>query len=174
MSRSSNWYCLTQNKPTRAAERRRFHLCAADADFPGRRAAAAAAADPKPPAPPPIKWCRRRALIVGLHILKVEEVGPGLSWKSPERSKPSRMTNENDWMCRMDDLNDVMKNDNGATFRRPNWVVAVADWELCDRGDDDDKWNLAAGRRMMHKTVMMNGGWIYMVIGGNIIGMSLS
>jgi len=38
---------LTQNKPTRAAERRRFHLCAADADFPGRRAAAA---DPKPPA----------------------------------------------------------------------------------------------------------------------------
>jgi len=36
-------------KPTRAAERRRFHLCAADADFPGRRAAAAAA-DPKPPA----------------------------------------------------------------------------------------------------------------------------
>jgi len=38
---------LTQNKPTRAAERRRrqFHLCAAD--FPGRRAAAA---DPKPPA----------------------------------------------------------------------------------------------------------------------------
>jgi len=29
--------------------RRRFHLCAADADFPGR-CAAAAAADPKPPA----------------------------------------------------------------------------------------------------------------------------
>jgi len=43
--------------------------------------------------------------------------------------------------------------------------VAVADWELCDRGDDD-KWNLAAGRRMMNKKVMMNGGWIYMVIGG--------
>jgi len=24
------------------------------------------------------------------------------------------------------DLDDVLKNDNGTTFRRPNWVVAVA------------------------------------------------
>jgi len=31
----------------RHRRRRRFHLCAADADFPGRRTAAA---DPKPPA----------------------------------------------------------------------------------------------------------------------------
>jgi len=47
-------------------------------------------------------------------------------------------------MCRMDDLDDVMKNDIGTTFRRPNWVVAVAGWERCDRGDDD-KRNLVAG-----------------------------
>jgi len=31
-------------------------------------------------------------------------------------------------MCRMDDLDDVIKNDNGTTFRRPNWVVAVAEY----------------------------------------------
>jgi len=29
-------------------------------------------------------------------------------------------------MCQMDDLDDVMKNDIGTTFRRPNRVVAVA------------------------------------------------
>jgi len=40
-------------------------------------------------------------------------------------------------MCQMDDLDDVMKNDNGTTFRRPNWVVAVAESELFDKGDDD-------------------------------------
>jgi len=68
-------------------------------------------------------------------------------------------------MWRMDDLENVMMNDNGTTIRRANWIVAVAESELFDRGDGD-KWNFAAGRRMMNKTVMMNGGWIYMVIVG--------
>jgi len=87
--------------------------------------------------------------------LKVEWVGPGLSWMSLERSKPRRMTHKDDWMWRMDDLDDVLKNDNGTTFRRPNWV-AVAESELFDRGDED-RWNFAAGRRMMNKRVIMMG-----------------
>jgi len=51
----------------------------------------------------------------------------------------------------IDDLHDVMQNDNGTTFRRPNWVVAEA--ELCGREKDDeqdsDEWrmNMQENRR---------------------------
>jgi len=40
----------------------------------------------------------RRERMFSVHILKVGEVSPGLSWMSPERSKPRWMTIEDDWM----------------------------------------------------------------------------
>jgi len=67
-------------------------------------------------------------------------------------------------MWRMDDLDEVMKNDNVAcasrkvdrvafyaSLSRPKWVVAVAKSKQLDTGDVDES-HLAEDRRMMNKT----------------------